>query len=1383
MGPRRVAVAVAAALAGAGLLVVPAALANPGDLDPSFGTGGKATISIFGVNSTDRITHVTQTPDGRYVVVGSTDAVNGGDFAVARFTSDGKPDPTFGSGGKTNVSGPTVGGNDVGGGVAVQADEKVVVAGFTVNGANFIAKRLNANGTSDATFAGGASGGTALVNFGASVRMNQMIAQFDGKLVLVGFVDTNGGDIAIARLNADGTPDTTFSGDGKTTLNPGGADEAVSVAIQPDGKLVVAGYSGSDMVVSRLFPDGSLDASFGVAGTRTIDFGGNEVANGVAVQQDGKIVVAGTTDAVGSGDYAVARLTADGNLDTSFSDDGKTTAGFGAASEFGLAVALQQNGRIVVTGQAHDDFVTARFNADGTPDTTFGTNGSVSVDFGGTEYDGDVLITPGARIVIAGSTNAANLGMVAAGLLGDPPPGGAGLVLTAGGGGAGGGGGGGGGGGATPAAPPKIVVTTHPSADGKGVIIDTTGTTGATTIQVDVDGDGVPDYTVPAGLGVVEIRDPVGGTKNVTVTAVGDGGSTSQNVTVTIPGLGAQAASTVPQVAVFSQAAMVPKAPTCTQASVIQGLVDARGCFLKYNDPKQVPRAEQAAARVYYGASALPKAIADRQPCAADDKVCQLLTRFYTKNYLVYVSTGTVRLNGLTVTPASGHAVVFDPNATRVFSSSATVKLGSIRIRSGRVDFDFTDMIHHTGKAKGVDVLTGFTKPVLSFNARDGLPFIGGFPVDAGAQLAFGSDRGVRQSKVSLNVHLPKLFDVFGSGDQPHAAGTGVATNDRDFHVDTLDIAVPHASIAGIGFDNILFHYAANGDAAAGCSRDYWHGTANISLGKGPNGEPGAGFILTPPPIQNGIAFCNGAFKSAGGSIVFGVPIPPPQLFPGVLLNQIDFAMQLNPVVLHGGATISAVDLFRIQGALLAVFATPGRPYNLTKADAGAALQDIAPRRLTSTTFAVGGALAINVPFIGTLDVAHGAAMYAYPNYVAAFGRVDAQLGIFVFHGSLGGQLDAFTRHFEVDLKADICLRGVAIACAGGLGIVSSRGVVACLDIGPLHPGVGLKTNLRYEVWLIDGCKPSHYWVRDIAAPRASAAQAADGKAFDVAQGETTKNIELDGDGGAPKVQITGPGGVSLTLDQDGLTQNGALVGLRSDQFNATYIGLDHAPAGHYTIMPLDGSVPLGALSTTLPGYDTNFTGSVSGKGAQRTLTYDARKKGGGQEVTFYEDGTNVSHELGTSTGGKGTIRFTPAPGQTGVRKIVARATVDGSPIADQTIATFRYTAPAPLKRPRHVTAIRKGKTLTIRWDAVVGAAHYGIVVNRGGGSQQRYVLPARRRSLKIRNYPLTEGGNVTVSAQDALGDWGPSRRSTSFKRVKAPDSIFLEPRKSEKKA
>ena len=387
------------------MLVAPvgAALAAPGDLDPSFGTGGKVTLDFGG---TDRATHVALAPDGRIVVLGLTDATGGGDFAVARFTSAGAPDPTFGTGGKETI-GTQPGVNDIGGGVVVLPDERIIVSGQGDATDDFVAKRLSANGTVDPSFG---SGGTSVVDFGGNDIPNQMVAQPDGKLVLAGATGTDGHhDFAVARLNADGTPDTGFGSDGKVTIDFGGDDIAYGLAVQADGKIVVAGQGDPDaeMSIARLNADGTLDPTFGSDGEATIDLGGPSGAYALALQPDGKIVLAGTTTAVGAGDFAVARLTSSGSLDPTFNGTGKQTLGYGAANEAALGVVVQPNGRIVVMGNGgvNHDFPVTRLNSNGTIDTTFGTGGTVGVDFGATEQDGDLALQPDGKLVLAGSTN------------------------------------------------------------------------------------------------------------------------------------------------------------------------------------------------------------------------------------------------------------------------------------------------------------------------------------------------------------------------------------------------------------------------------------------------------------------------------------------------------------------------------------------------------------------------------------------------------------------------------------------------------------------------------------------------------------------------------------------------------------------------------------------------------------------------------------------------------------------------------------------------------------------------------------------------------------------------------------------------------------------
>ena len=132
------------------------------------------------------------------------------------------------------------------------------------------------------------------------------------------------------------------------------------VALQPDGKIVTVGTSNGNFLVARFNPDGSLDSSFDTDGIQTVDFGGTESANALAIQPNGSIVVVGTTS-VGTS-IAVARLTSTGALDTSFDADGKLTIDLGTSGESGNAVALQADGKIVIAGSTGADFAVVRVN-------------------------------------------------------------------------------------------------------------------------------------------------------------------------------------------------------------------------------------------------------------------------------------------------------------------------------------------------------------------------------------------------------------------------------------------------------------------------------------------------------------------------------------------------------------------------------------------------------------------------------------------------------------------------------------------------------------------------------------------------------------------------------------------------------------------------------------------------------------------------------------------------------------------------------------------------------------------------------------------------------------------------------------------------------------
>jgi uncharacterized delta-60 repeat protein/uncharacterized repeat protein (TIGR01451 family) len=226
------------------------------------------------------------------------------------------------------------------------------------------------------------------------------------------------GDFALARYKADGSLDTSFDADGKVTtdFDAGSSDLAYAVALQGDGKIVAAGVaviSGTnDFALARYNTDGSLDTSFDGDGLTTTDFGaGLDQASGLAIQTDGKIVAVGRADISGAFDFPLARYNADGSLDTTFDGDGKVTTDFAGDIDLAYGVAIQTDGRIVAAGRAvvsgNRHFALARYNADGSPDTIFSGDGKVTTDFAGSFAQAfGLAIQADGKIVAAGFAGA-----------------------------------------------------------------------------------------------------------------------------------------------------------------------------------------------------------------------------------------------------------------------------------------------------------------------------------------------------------------------------------------------------------------------------------------------------------------------------------------------------------------------------------------------------------------------------------------------------------------------------------------------------------------------------------------------------------------------------------------------------------------------------------------------------------------------------------------------------------------------------------------------------------------------------------------------------------------------------------------------------------------
>jgi uncharacterized delta-60 repeat protein len=384
---------------------VPAsAQAAPGDLDPSFGSGGLVTTD-FGGRSDFGLAVAVQ-PDGKIVTAGNSSAVGvfSVSVALARHNQDGSLDTSFGSGGTVLTS---FGGNlSAASDLAIQPDGKIVAVGIA-NG-NFGVARYNADGTLDSTFG---VGGLVMTDFGGFDQANGVALQPDGKIVVVGPL---GGALGVARYNPDGSLDATFGSGGKVVTDVGAFSEgAFDVAIAAD-KIGVGGdtaaypFGDSDFLLLRYNPDGSLDVSFGTGGIATTDFGASETAFGIALA-GGKIVAAGATKGAGPADFAVARYNADGSLDSNFGSGGTiTTDIFGASEDTGNGVVVQPDGSITVAGivgSGGTSFAVVRYTSSGALDAGFGSGGKATANFGNPINNAfDIAAQPDGKVVVAGGT-------------------------------------------------------------------------------------------------------------------------------------------------------------------------------------------------------------------------------------------------------------------------------------------------------------------------------------------------------------------------------------------------------------------------------------------------------------------------------------------------------------------------------------------------------------------------------------------------------------------------------------------------------------------------------------------------------------------------------------------------------------------------------------------------------------------------------------------------------------------------------------------------------------------------------------------------------------------------------------------------------------------
>jgi len=396
---------------------------TPGNLDTDFGTHGVTLIDFEARLGADTLPAAVLVPeDGSIIVAGTTDQAASKDFALVRVGADGVRDRGFNGGandGFVRTGFTHTGSNrlDYARAIARQSDGRIVVAGYTSSW-DFAVARYLPDGALDTGFG---TGGLAVVGIGVIDYALAVAVDPAGRIVVAGTATGNGEDFALARFTADGRPDASFNGG--DAANTSGAirthisrdDRAQALAIQPDGKIVAAGYSNgrsADFAAVRYLEDGSLDPTFGAAGTgvATVEMGSVDRAAAMLLLPGGRILLGGYSGAAFSADFVLVQLTAGGLLDAGFGTGGIVRTDIAGSYDYLKALAVDAGGRIVAVGSSHNglnnDIAIARYSSAGVPDASFGSGGVlVSPVGGGNEEATAVLVQPDGKIVVVGQAD------------------------------------------------------------------------------------------------------------------------------------------------------------------------------------------------------------------------------------------------------------------------------------------------------------------------------------------------------------------------------------------------------------------------------------------------------------------------------------------------------------------------------------------------------------------------------------------------------------------------------------------------------------------------------------------------------------------------------------------------------------------------------------------------------------------------------------------------------------------------------------------------------------------------------------------------------------------------------------------------------------------
>ncbi len=893
----------------------------------------------------------------------------------------------------------------------------------------------------------------------------------------------------------------------------------------------------------------------------------------------------------------------------------------------------------------------------------------------------------------------------------------------------------------TPFGPQVIAVKPigRPAA-GSQIVLAATVSAKAKAIKWDLTGDGRTDLTCSGADTAVTFRAPAG-TRSVSALAIDAAGAGSPFRTsvavaaaATLKGpqrlLGQRITRFLSKMApVYACASPRDFAPhkvkgkdsvtdqiqlrQCTvPRSVVAAGLEFVGCLRHVTDYHQIPAAERGILAPFIHAGGIK---------GAKDFKASLDLTFGLSD--VYVSTGVVKVNGITLTPGDGASIVVAPQLDAMASSDTRMSVGDIDLKNDRSFL--LDLQPRGGHI-----------PLGSFaRTSGGLGAIGGFALGGDVNVTLDDSGGTFGATIAVHLMLPSFLEVGGVSAQGDVKLR--ATNADGLILDNLRIGPIDAEVAGLGIDGLQLDYTR--------ANHEWAGQGRACI------VDGACLDMIPP--NGGIVIRNGGLYRAGASL--GFPDPGITLFAGVQLNRIGFLIGLDPTRVGANAKLTALGILVIDGHLILAFPSVETPFVLDRQEVGGGFPDnFYGRSYTRPTFGIAAEASIKLPLAGETHLGSAFLLYEYPGYIGLGGGIDVNfIGVVSISGHVIGELNAENGRFNFGGDVRACVADVV--CAGAVARISSRGAGGCVTIdaffGDINVGGGVVYSpFAIKFWPFDGCRWSRFDEPNVfsAGLRTVSLGGATGPmTVHIHPGERSRAIRLDGLGGAPRVRVHTPDGATLDSSASGgLEVNRKIRIIRSERFKTTVVGLVNPKPGTYTVEPLPGSPAVENVTEAHDQPKARIHVSVHGGGARRTLDYDVMRRPD-QRVTFMEQSRGASRTIGTVTGGRGRLAFSPAPGLDR-RTIVAHVELAGMPAESPVVA--RFSPPSPrLARVAHLRIVRRRGGLRVTWGRVPGATRYEVIVTLRNGRQR--VLRARRPSLTVRRVARTDGGRVSVRAVAAL--------------------------------